>query len=191
MEANSQLEVLEAQIRECYGRVVWTHKTHEKCADILNARLSTLKLWQILLSAVTTTGIIAVGVSEEKLVAFATALISFGLTILNTYFKKYDLGGEAQKHANAAISILNIREKYLSLLTDIKANQIEIAGVRKQRDDLQSDLMKVYKSAPRTMNKAYNEASKSLKEMEEMTFSVEEIDKLLPLALRKEIKKQP
>jgi hypothetical protein len=140
METSSQLNVLEAQIRECYGRVVWTHKTHEKCADILNERLNSLKFWQIFLSAVTTSGIIAAVLSEEKLVGIATAIISFLLTILNTYFKKYDLGGEAQKHANAAVSILNIRENYLSLLTDIKAQQIEVDAIRKRRDELQSDL---------------------------------------------------
>lgn len=27
--------ILEGQLRECYGRGVYTHKTHEKCADIL------------------------------------------------------------------------------------------------------------------------------------------------------------
>ena len=26
--------VLEAQVREVFGRVVYSHKTHEKCADL-------------------------------------------------------------------------------------------------------------------------------------------------------------
>lgn len=30
--------ILEGQLRECYGRVVYTHKTHEKCADILQKK---------------------------------------------------------------------------------------------------------------------------------------------------------
>ncbi|WP_415059292.1 hypothetical protein, partial [Haliea salexigens] len=36
-------KVLEGQLRECYGRVVYSHKTHEKCSDILLSRLSTIK----------------------------------------------------------------------------------------------------------------------------------------------------
>ncbi|MEH0992030.1 hypothetical protein V7J87_28835, partial [Klebsiella pneumoniae] len=32
---NEDRLILEGQIRECYGRVVYSHKTHEKCADIL------------------------------------------------------------------------------------------------------------------------------------------------------------
>ena len=46
-------------MRDCYGRVVYSHKTHEKCADILLSRLSTIKLWQIILSSITTAGFIA------------------------------------------------------------------------------------------------------------------------------------
>jgi hypothetical protein len=104
---------------------------------------------------------------------------------LNTYTKKYDLGGMAQKHADAAASIWNIRESYLSLITDIRSSSLNSSEVRKQRDKLQSDLHKLYKGSPRTISKAYNEASKALKEMEEMTFSTQEIDKFLPQSLRK------
>ena len=31
---SEQKVLLESQIREIYGRVVYTHKTHEKCADV-------------------------------------------------------------------------------------------------------------------------------------------------------------
>ncbi|WP_411911948.1 hypothetical protein [Aeromonas caviae] len=36
--------VLEGQLRECFGRVVYSHKTHKNCSDILLSRLSTIKL---------------------------------------------------------------------------------------------------------------------------------------------------
>ena len=35
---SEQKFLLESQIREIYGRVVYTHKTHEKCADVLKNR---------------------------------------------------------------------------------------------------------------------------------------------------------
>ena len=91
----------------------------------------------------------------------------------------------AQKHAAAASSIWNIRENYFSLLTDIRAGIVNEEGIRKTRDQLQSDLHKIYKGSPRTLTKAYNEASKALKEMEELTFSDDEIDIFLPKSLRK------
>ena len=65
MDPNFQLEVLEAQIRECYGRVVWTHKTQEKCADILTNRNNVIRLWQIILSAATTSGIVITLLGKE------------------------------------------------------------------------------------------------------------------------------
>jgi hypothetical protein len=185
MEQNSQREIIESQIRECYGRAVWTHKTHEKCADIINERDGRIKLTQIILSAITTSGIFATVLSDNKIAGFLSVASSLLLLILNTYMKKYDLGGLAQKHADAATAIWNIRESYLSLLTDIKSDVIDGEKIRQVRDKLQSDLHKIYKGSPRTIGKAYQQASKALKEMEEMTFSDEEIDKFLPKSLRK------
>ncbi|MDD2863945.1 MAG: SLATT domain-containing protein [Methylococcales bacterium] len=185
MDQTSQLEILEAQIRECYGRIVWTHKTQEKCADILNSRNDWIKLWQIILSAITTSGISFSVFANNKCAGIISVLISFVLVILNTLVKKYDLGGMAQKHADAAASIWNIRESYLSLLTDIRAEMLSCDEIRKIRDKLQIDLHKLYKGSPRTITKAYTEASKALKKMEEMTFSDEEIDNFLPKSLRK------
>ncbi len=185
MEQNSQIKVLEDQIRECYGRVVWTHKTHEKCADILNSRNNNIKLWQIILSAITTSGIFITVLGDSKEVGIIAALISMLALALSTYVKKYELGGMAQKHAAAASSIWNIRENYFSLLTDIRAGAVNEDEIRKIRDKLQSDLHKIYTGSPRTLTKAYSEASKALKEMEELTFSDEEIDKFLPRSLRK------
>ena len=185
MVQNSQIEIIEAQIRECYGRVVWSHKTHEKCADLLNQRHDTIKLWQIILSAITTSGIFIAVFGQSREVGIFSALVSLILTILNTYVKKYDLGGIAQKHADAAVSIWNVRESYMSLLTDIRAGSLDCDETRKIRDRLQTDLHKLYKGSPRTINKAYAQASKALKEMEEMTFNDEEIDKFLPKELRK------
>lgn len=185
MEQNSQIKILEDQIRECYGRVVWAHKTHEKCADILNSKNNNIKLWQIILSAITTSGIFITVLGDSKEAGIIAALISMIALALSTYVKKYDLGGMAQKHATAAYSIWNIRENYFSLLTDIHAGVVNEEEIRKVRDKLQSDLHKIYKGSPRTLTKAYSEASKALKEMEELTFIDEEIDKFLPRSLRK------
>ena len=52
------INVLEGQLRECYGRVVYSHKTHEKCADILLERQGHIKLAQLSISASVTGGIV-------------------------------------------------------------------------------------------------------------------------------------
>jgi len=185
MEQNSLPNVLEEQLRECFARVAWTHKTHEKCSDLLNTRLNRIKLWQIILSAITTTGIIASVFGESKELGIISAVLSFVLTVLNTYVKQYDLGGLAQKHADAAVDLWNMRESYLSLLTDIRSSCVENDEIRKQRGELQAKLLEIYRGSPRTIAKAYREATKSLKKLEELTFSDAEIDAILPKALRK------
>jgi hypothetical protein len=185
MEQNSHRDTLEGQIRECFGRVAWSHKAHEKCADILNLRFNRIKVWQIILSAVTTTGILAAVFGDSKEIGIVSAIFSFVLTVLNTYVKQYDLGGIAQKHADAAVALWDIRESYLSLLTDIRSGQLESEKIRQKRDLIQGELLEIYRGSPRTITKAYKEATKSLKQLEELTFSGEEIDSLLPKVLHK------
>ena len=45
-------DTLEGQLREMYGRVAYTHKTHEKMADGYIARYKVIKRIEIALSAV-------------------------------------------------------------------------------------------------------------------------------------------
>jgi ribosomal protein L7Ae-like RNA K-turn-binding protein len=179
--------VLEAQIRESFGRVVYTHKTYEKSADITLEKLGRIKLWQITLSAVTTGGIVAAVFSRSELgrwPGIVAAIVSTILLALNAYTKDTDLGQLAQKQKEAADKLWNVRESYLSLLADL-AGGLPVEDGRRRRDELQQQLLEVYSTAPRTTATGYARASKGLKEHEELTFSDEEIDKFLPEPLRK------
>lgn len=189
MEQNSQPEnqnlALEAQIRECFGRVVYSHKTQEKCADIVFQLHKRLKLWQILISGIVTTSLLLRLFGDNEYALYVSAVLSSILFALNAYTKDYDLGEIAQKHTNAANELWDIRETYLSLLTDIKVGGISIGQITNKRDDLQGRLLNVYSGSPRTNSKAYKKASEALKQNEELTFSDKEIDAFLPKELRK------
>ena len=177
--------LLESQIREIYGRVVYTHKTHEKCADLLKRRSDRIKLSEIILSALTTTTLLVVLLGEGKLVQFIAAFFSTILLALTLYTKDINLLEIVQKHKKAAQDILEIRESLLSLLVDIRIGNKEIEQLQQIRDGLNEKLMNTYRGAPKTINKAYQSASKALKKNEEFTFSVSEIDKFLPESLRR------
>lgn len=192
LEQNSQNKagnhfngIFEGQIRECFGRVVYSHKTHEKCTDILLARLSTIKLWQIILSAITTGGFIAAVFGAGNVGAIIGIIISTSLLVLNTYTKNYDLGEIAQKHKQAANDLWLIREKYLSLLTDIKIGTKAESDLITERDALAIELYNVYSGVPSTNVKAYKKAQVALQQNEDMTFNDEEIDTFLPRELKK------
>jgi SMODS and SLOG-associating 2TM effector domain family 4 len=177
--------ILEGQLRECFGRVVYTHKTHEKAADILLRRLSGVKLWQIILSALTTGGFIAAIFGAGNVGAIIGVIVSTALLVLNAYTKDYDLGELSQKHRQAGADLWIIREKYLSLITDLRMGERPIEELQKGRDKLLEDLHAVYSGAPSTTYQAYKKAQEALKHLEDMTFSDAEIDAFLPKALKK------
>lgn len=192
MEAHSQTEdspasraILEGQLRECYGRVVYSHKTHEKCADILLGRLGTMKFWQIALSALTTAGFIGAVIGVGPIAAAAGAIVSAVLLFLNAYTKNYDMGALAQKHREAASDLWLIREKYLSLLVDLRMKQRPLEAIQESRDQLLRDLHGIYRGAPSTTFKAYRKAQEALQRLEDMTFTDAEIDAFLPGELKR------
>ena len=192
MDSHSQTDdtpdsrgILEGQLRECYGRVVYSHKTHEKCADILIARLRTVKLWQIILSASTTGGFVAAVFGAGRFGALAGIIVSTALLVLNAYTKNYDLGELAQKHKQAANDLWIVRERYLSLLVDLRIREKPLEALQGQRDELVALLHKVYSGAPSTTVEAYRRAQHALKRLEDMTFSDEEIDVFLPQELKR------
>lgn len=180
-----QKVLLESQIREIYGRVVYTHKTHEKCADVLKERNDCLKITEVILSALTTTSILIVIFGEGIVFQFLAALFSTTLLCLSLYSKDYNLLALAEKHKQAAVDILEVREKLLSLLVDIRIGNKDVSDYQVERNKLNEQLLNTYRGAPKTINKAYKIASKALQKNEEFTFSDEEIDKFLPESLRK------
>jgi len=188
---NDNEKIIEGQLRECYGRVVYSHKTHEKCADMLFKRHKLIKLFQIVLSALVAGGLITALfdfnalVEYKKLGTLIAVVLSTVLLILNSYTKDYDLGEIAQKHRRAGADLWIIREKYLSLLTDIRLNVVPLDEILAQRDRLAENLHAVYAGAPSTNYKAYAEAQKALKKLEDMTFSDSEIDSFLPKELKR------
>lgn len=192
MEASSPAEgqpdsvrILEGQLRESYGRVVYSHKTHEKCADILLSRLGKVKLAQIILSALTTGSILSVLFGTGMLGAAVGTVLSTTLLIINAYTKDYDLGELAQKHRQAGADLWIIREEYLSLLTDLRMNSTALEEIRVKRDQLLKELHAVYTGAPSTNYEAYKKAQDALQNLEDMTFSDREIDVFLPRELKR------
>jgi hypothetical protein len=176
---------LEGQLREQYGRVVYSHKTHEKCADILLLRHDRIRLAQIVLSAITTAGFVGAAMGTCPEAAIVGAVLSAFLLVLNSYTKKYDLGELAQKHRQAGSDLWLVREHYLSLLVDVRMREKPIETLQQQRDRLVQQLYEVYRGAPSTNYKAYKKAQEALQKLEDMTFSDAEIDKFLPKDLRR------
>lgn len=196
MDEDKVIKLLDSQIRNSYGNVFWTHKIHEKDADIYRCWNNWIKIAQIVLSAISTTGIIFIlfGVSQNmplrdgqydcvRWAALISSGISALLVIANSLAKGYDLGELSASHGATALKLLDLREEYLSLLYDIKAKSINVEEIQERRDELKERTLSVYANAPRTTSRGYGKASKAI-ENREPFFSKESLNKILPQNLQ-------
>lgn len=174
---------LEGQLREMYGRAAYTHKTHQKMADGYIARYKLIKLVEIVLSAATTTSLLVALFGKSEVATAVGAVLSAILAGCALYFKEASLGEQAQLHTEVGAKLWGAREALLSLLVDLQDGR-PVEEVRQQRDRLNAELEDIYKAAPRTNSKAYGEAQEALKNAEELFFTDEELNKMLPKQLR-------
>lgn len=174
---------LEGQLREMYGRAAYTHKAHQKMADGYVARYKCIKLIEIMLSAATTTSLLVAIFGKSEAATVIGAVLSAILAGCALYFKEASLGEQAQLHTEVGAKLWGVREALLSLLVDLQDGRAA-AEVRQQRDHLNAVLEDIYKAAPRTNGKSYAAAQKALKEAEQLFFSEEELNRMLPKQLR-------
>lgn len=174
---------LESQLREMYGRAAYTHKTHQKMADDYVSRYKLIKVAEIALSAATASSLLLAIFGEKPAGTITGAVLSTILLGFTLYFKEASLGEQAQKHTEVGAKLWGVREALLSLLVDMQDGRLH-DEVRRQRDRLNVELEDIYKAAPRTNTKAYEAAQKALKESEELFFSDEELNRMLPKQLR-------
>ena len=181
-EHSEGLRVLNATVREAFGRVVYAHKTHEKAREIESNRATLVKWTNILLVTLTSAGLLGTIITN----AHALLYISSGLSALALAFAifqlSFDPAGEAEKHRVAAKELWYLREQYCNLLADIRRGLAE-DNVADRRDELTEQLKDVYSHAPDTSSRAYAKAQHALKVSEDMTFGAEEINQFLPKEL--------
>lgn len=175
---------LEDQLREMYGRVSYTHKTHEKMADGYVRRYKAIKTFEIALSALAAGSLVIAVFGDSKPGTVVGAVLSTVLLGLNLYFKEASLGEQAQKHTVVASKLWGIREQLLSLLIDMHDGRA-VGEIRAERDVLNEALEDIYRTAPRTDSCAYAAAQRALKAEEELYFSDAELNKMLPKQLRR------
>ena len=173
---------LKVQIREAYGRLVYTYTTHLKEAGRLAKTNKYIKYGQIALSAISTSGFLGSVITDGNWGKWLGGIMSVFLLILNLYFKNFNFADEIRRHRTTADNLWIVREKYISLLTDFDSLSEDM--IMQIRDKLQNTTAEIYKVAPLTTFESYKDAQKALKDEEEQFFESSEIDKMLPEHLR-------
>lgn len=185
MEQNSpqRRDGIKQQVKEAYGKVVYTYTAHLKDANLKHSKSSIIKIAIIVLSAVSTCGLLGIILQWVPIVlAVVTACITLANVILSSYLKAANLDGQELLHINTANRLWKIREKYLSLLTDF--DELSDEKVVELRDFLTEQTSEVYSVAPLTSGKAYKLAQDALKNNEEQFFTQQELNLMLPEHLR-------
>lgn len=182
------MEYLESQLRQKFASVVWTHKIQEKQADYYKRLYNIMETVRIILSAITTSGIISSIFVDKTWLKVITAIISMGTLFISTYLKSYDLKGLHQKHKETAIQLLDLREEIISVLCDIKWKKIDEEQLADKRDEINTKYSDICKGALDANNFAVKKASKALRIYKDNTYTDEEINSYLPVELRKKQK---
>lgn len=180
---------IESQIREAYGKVMYTQIAHAIMVERMLKNDKFIKFFQIILSALTTGGFITAIIINKDIASIVGALLSTILLIFSSLTKNFNFIEDAKRHCDASNLLWKIREEYVSLLVDF--DKITYDEIIKRRDDLQKRTFEVYSTYPQTDSNSYNKARNSIKNEEAQTFSEEEIDLILPNSVRKYNKKRP
>ena len=185
MPSPADADPLVDQLRDLFGRTAYSHKTHIIQAGMEISRQNRIKTGEIILSAITTTGLITTLLGSGAWGLGISTVASTLLLGVIFYTKDFDLGTVSEQHKRTADELWLLREKLVSLLTDIQAGIIVPEGIAKRRDAIIEKLDTVYSTANITSPNAYAAAQKALKLKEDLTFSVKEIDAMLQPTLRK------
>lgn len=191
MDYSSQVSLYDrrllAQVRESFGRVVYSQKTHEKQADISFSRYKFQQGILIALTAVSSGTFLTLVfglLGNSTWTSLATSFCALLVSWMSLGAKTFKFDETSAAHRDIASNLWGVRESYISLIADMMSGQISDAYARKRRDELQSLAQDIYSTAPRTSVKAFARAQDGLKNNEEMTFTTREIDLFLPEALR-------
>ncbi len=173
---------LKSQLVDAHGKIVYTYTAHHKMVDRFEWHIKCIKFTQIVLTAISSIGFIAT-VFWERLglcwIGGIPAAISLGL---NLYTKDFNLQENIQQHINAANALWDVREAYVSLITDFDI--LTLDEIRRKRDELQNEVSCINKKYPGTDIKSFKKARKALQE-EEQTFKNGEAELFLHSEIRK------
>lgn len=167
-------------IREAFGRVAYSHKTHEKEAEILSNKVVIIEWGNIILTALTSGTLISTIITNQNILIYISAVLST-LTLAFIIFQlSFNPEARAEQHRQLAKELWYIREKYVNLIADIMNEREDDTVITTRRNQLVEELKLIYKFAPNTSPRSYKKAQKSLKINKELTFNDEEIDQFLP-----------
>ncbi|MEE1273442.1 MAG: SLATT domain-containing protein [Olegusella sp.] len=165
--------VMEHRLEEMLVGITWTHKIHEKQADIYESRDRRLTMASLLLTSVTASGIVGILFVDFFILKVISATFSLASIFFSLLAKTADYPSRAQAQRRAAKIFLGLREDTKMLLTDIHAKAIPLGELASSVNDLTTRYKDACMAAPSTTDKAEKRARTSLENGESMVTEAE------------------
>jgi hypothetical protein len=171
-------------LRMTFGHIVHRHRLHSVLAQSRLWWDRALRIAEVtLITGVVVSVMASVYGRGYTFQVVAAVLAVLALLVLLCHLT-LDLNRSAQAHAACATRLWDIRERYRALMSDLSDGAIGMEAVRRKRDDLITDLRKVYEDAPPVERQAYQTAGQAIRTADEQSLSDEEIDQFLPKSLQ-------
>ncbi len=173
-----------ATARELYGRVAYTHKTHEKERETWSDQVCWMNRVNIALTGIATV-LTVISASLKPMWALVSTALSAAATVCFAIWQSnFDPAGKEARHRVAAKELLWLREQLLLLITNCQNPGGVPEQLQRRLETIRQELTTAYKFVPDRSPAAYAAAEQALKSGH-FTFSDDEIDGFLPTELRK------
>ena len=148
------------QIIDAAGNVQYTYNAHWVIVDRLKTRQTSIKIIQIVLTAISTGGFLASIVVGIPWLSWVGGLTSALALALNLYSLNFNLPEDIKSHTDAANELWDVKESYKALITDF--DDLTVEEIRTKRDSITQSVSRINKAYPGTDNKAFAITKKNL-----------------------------
>lgn len=181
------IKVLYREIQERYVKVIWTHKIQLCQAEIYKKKNkchnTVLAILSVLVSAAAITNVLKW--LPESLMVPVLATLSLVLTFFTVMYKSEDLAKSAIENEHFAATMHDLRNRYESFLSDIKAESLTKQEITQKRDILERDEDLIYSGiVPFTSKEAVEMAGIALKTNQDSTTTEKEIELMVSKTLQ-------
>jgi hypothetical protein len=181
-------EVYLGVIKDAFGRVSFTHKTHEKAKEVCEILENLVKWFNVVSVGVTAIlsylSLQSTDQNTTQWQMWTTYVSAFALVTLVAQLS-FRPEEQAMRHKSTADRLWFIRERLLNLISDILSEAVSKDKIIERRDALDKELAQTYKDAPNTNRLHYLLARRALNLHNEQSFTDDEINNLLPPSLQK------
>ena len=160
----TKLEI--AALRGLSENIAWTHKAHEKQADIELSHSKRFRYAANALLAFSASGILGTIVADEGWLKILLAVLAFGSLAVSIHRDASCFELNYAAHTSYAKTFLGLRERMLDLLLSV-GSRTEEESWKSEFKAIQEAYLSACNHAPRTSSRALEEAGEAIKKKEQ------------------------